>query len=114
MELRPLGDRIIVRPAVTREMSDGGVHIPDTASERPQEGIVLALGPDAVGVKLGEIVVFSKYMGMELKLASDQTVFVLPTEAVIAIRDDVSRETALSRGPGPFSWGLKDLKDGGT
>ena len=75
LAFKPLGNRIIVEPSDDEEqMSVGGIYIPDTAKEKPQEGTVVAVGPGRltddgkripVEVKVGDVVVFSKYGGTE-------------------------------------------------
>jgi chaperonin GroES len=77
MKIRPLQDRIIVKRVEEEEKTKGGIIIPDTAKEKPQEGEVLAVGPGKVTdegkkigmeVKVGDRVLFSKYAGTEVKL----------------------------------------------
>lgn len=77
MNLEPLGDRIVIEHIEQAEnVSAGGVHLPDTAKEKPEEGIVLAIGDGRVldngltlpiKVKIGDRVYFSKYSGSEIK-----------------------------------------------
>jgi chaperonin GroES len=76
MNLKPLDDRILVRPQEAEEMTVSGIVIPDTAKEKPQQGEVLAVGPGRrseqtgaiipMDVKVGDIVVYSKYGGTEI------------------------------------------------
>jgi chaperonin GroES len=75
--LKPLGDRVIVKPKEKEDMTKSGIVLPDTASEKPQEGSVLAVGPGRVldngkrvelDVKTGDKVLFAKYAGTEVKL----------------------------------------------
>jgi chaperonin GroES len=77
MKIRPLQDRIIVKRVEEEEKTKGGIIIPDSAKEKPQEGEVLAVGPGKVSeegkkiameVKVGDRVLFSKYAGTEIKL----------------------------------------------
>jgi chaperonin GroES len=77
INLKPLGDRVLVEPAEEKEMKKGGIIIPDTAKEKPTEGIIRALGTgktDDAGkkvpfeVKVGDRVLVSKYGGTEIKL----------------------------------------------
>src|SRR5436305_2449641 len=79
--LKPLGDRVIVKPKPEDEMSRTGIVLPDTASEKPQEGEVLSVGPGRVlengkrvemEVKAGDTVLFAKYAGTEIKLDGDE------------------------------------------
>jgi len=75
LNVKPIGDRILVEPVEEKEVKKGGIIIPDTAKEKPQEGIVIALGTGKTNengtkipfeVKKGDRVLFSKYGGSEL------------------------------------------------
>ncbi len=77
MKIKPLGDRILVEPLKEAEVKKGGIIIPDTAKERPQEGTVIALGTGKIdddgktvpfNVKKGDTVLMPKYGGTEVKL----------------------------------------------
>jgi len=77
INVRPLGDRVLVQPIEDKEMKKGGIIIPDTAKEKPQEGSVVALGTGKVDdngkkveftVKKGDKVLISKYGGTEIKV----------------------------------------------
>jgi len=77
MEIRPLGDRILVLRIDEEEKTPGGIIIPDTAKEKPQEGKIVAVGPgrvnekgerNALDVKAGDRVLFGKYAGNEIKI----------------------------------------------
>jgi chaperonin GroES len=77
VNLKPLGDRVLVEPAEEKEVKKGGIIIPDTAKEKPQEGIIVALGTGKLDdngkkvpfeVKKGDRVLVSKYGGTEIKL----------------------------------------------
>ena len=77
MKVKPLADRIIVKAAEAEEMTKGGIILPDTAKEKPQEGEVVAVGPGAksedgkiisMDVKVGDIVLFGKWSGTEVKI----------------------------------------------
>ena len=77
MTFRPLGDRVLVKRVEEEEMSRGGIIIPDTAKEKPQEGEVVAVGPGArddsgkiqsLDVKTGDRILFGKWSGAEVKL----------------------------------------------
>ena len=78
--IRPLGDRVLVRPLEEKEVKKGGIIIPDTAKEKPQEGEVVALGTGKIDeqgkkveftVKKGDKVLISKYGGTEVKIGDD-------------------------------------------
>ncbi|MEW5827795.1 MAG: co-chaperone GroES [Chloroflexota bacterium] len=77
LKLKPLGSRVVVEPVEQEETTAGGIVLPETAKEKPQQGIVLAAGPGdrdedgdyiAMDVKVGDKVLFAKYAGTELKL----------------------------------------------
>ena len=77
MKIRPLEDRVVVEPLEAEEKTRGGIVLPDTAKEKPQQGKVLAVGPGrmldsgeraAPAVKKGDIVIFAKYGGAEIEL----------------------------------------------
>jgi len=68
----PLHDRVIVQPAETEQQTKGGIIIPDTAKEKPQQGIVVAAGPgkkdEPVTVKTGDTILYGKYAGTEIQI----------------------------------------------
>jgi chaperonin GroES len=77
MKLKPLGGRVIVEPIEQEEMTAGGIILPETAKEKPQEGKILAAGPGdrdedgkriAMDVKVGDRVLYAKYSGTEVKM----------------------------------------------
>lgn len=81
MKIRPLQDRIIVKRMEEEERTKGGIIIPDTAKEKPQEGEVIAVGPGKVTddgkkipmeVKVGDRVLFGKYAGTEIKIEGEE------------------------------------------
>ena len=83
--LRPLGDRVVLRPTPGEEMTKSGILIPDTVKERPQEGEVLAVGPgktlddgtrEAMDVAVGDKVLYAKYAGTEFKLGGEDLLIV--------------------------------------
>ncbi|MFQ5342919.1 MAG: co-chaperone GroES [Anaerolineae bacterium] len=90
--LRPLGDRIIVKPLEKEEMTAGGIILPETAKEKPQEGTVIAVGPGQVredgnrnpmDVAEGDRVIYAKYAGTEFKI-NDQKLLILSERDVLA------------------------------
>lgn len=97
MNLKPLGDRVVVEHVDQQDKSSGGVFLPDTAKEKPQEGIVRAVGTGRVNddgktlpmsVKVGDRVIYSKYSGSEVKV--DGTEYLIVAEKdVLAIVDKV-------------------------
>ncbi len=93
MKLRPLGDRIVVKPLEKEVKTKSGILIPDTAKEKPQEGEVVAVGKGKLldngqraemEVKVGDKVIFSKYAGTEVKIG-DEKYLILSERDVLAI-----------------------------
>ena len=93
MKIRPLHDRILVERLEEQETKKGGIIIPDTAKEKPQEGKVIAAGNGKVGddgkrialdVKAGDRILFGKYSGSEVKIEDDEYL-ILREEDVLAI-----------------------------
>ena len=71
IKVRPLDDRVVIRPAESEEVTAGGIVLPDSAKEKPQRGKIVAVGPgtkeNPVTVKVGDIVLYGKYSGTELQ-----------------------------------------------
>lgn len=91
--LKPLGDRVVVKPKAKEETTRGGIVLPDTASEKPQQGEVVSVGPGRVldngkrvelDVKAGDTVLFAKYAGTEFKL-DDDDLLILRESDVLAV-----------------------------
>ncbi|MEO8601442.1 MAG: co-chaperone GroES [bacterium] len=84
MAVRPLHDRVIVKRIEEEAKTKGGIIIPDTAKEKPQEGRVVAVGPGkvedgkviALGVKKGDRILFGKYSGTEIKLDGEEHIIM--------------------------------------
>lgn len=96
MNIRPLGDRVVVRPVEREEKTKSGIVLPDTAKEKPQEGIVEAVGNGRildngqripVDVKVGDRVLYAKYAGNEFKI-DDQEYLVLSERDILAVIAD--------------------------
>ena len=93
MKIRPLHDRILVKRLEEQEVRKGGIIIPDSAKEKPQEGKVIAVGTGKVGedgkkipldVKAGDKILFGKYSGSEVKV-EDEEYLILREEDVLGI-----------------------------
>lgn len=92
MKLRPLGDRVIVKPGEGEERTPSGLVIPDTAKEKPQEGEVLAVGPGRweegkyipLDVKVGDKIIYSKYGGTEVKVEGEEYL-ILSERDILAV-----------------------------
>jgi chaperonin GroES len=81
VKLQPLGDRVVVKPIEREEVTKGGIVLPDTVKEKPQEGKVLAAGPGrlsedgkriAMDVTVGDVVLYVKYGGTEVKIDGEE------------------------------------------
>lgn len=91
-DLKPLEDRIVVKPSDGQETTVSGIVIPDTAKEKPQEGSVVAVGPGRfedgqrvpLDVKVGDTVIYSKYGGTEVKVKGEEYL-VLSARDVLAV-----------------------------
>jgi chaperonin GroES len=93
MNLRPLADRVVVEPSEKEEKTASGIILPDTAKEKPQEGEIIAVGPGRrdedgkiipMDVKQGDIVLFAKYAGTEIKI-EDKKFLILKESDILAI-----------------------------
>jgi len=85
VKLQPLADRLVVKPIEREEVTKGGIVLPDTVKEKPQEGEVLAVGPGrlsedgkriAMDVKVGDRVIYAKYGGTEIKIEDEELVIL--------------------------------------
>jgi len=93
-KLQPLGDRVVVRPAAKEEVTKGGIVLPDTVKEKPQEGKIIAVGPGrltdegkriVMDVKVGDTVLYAKYGGTEIK-EDDEELIILRESDILAKR----------------------------
>ena len=84
-KLRPLGDRVVIRPMAREEMTKSGIVLPDTAKEKPQEGSIIAAGPgrlddegkrEAMDVSVGDKVLYAKYAGTEFRVDDEEYLIV--------------------------------------
>jgi chaperonin GroES len=93
VQLKPLADRIVVKPMEAEEVTSGGIVLPDTAKEKPQKGEVVAVGPGKMldngkvvemEVKVGDVIFYSKYGGTEIKINGEEYV-ILRQDDVLAV-----------------------------
>jgi chaperonin GroES len=93
LNLKPLGDRLVVEPVEKEERTASGIILPETAKEKPQEGTVLAVGPGRtdddgkripMDVKVGDVVLYAKYAGTEVKI-DDKKLLILKESDILAI-----------------------------
>ncbi|MGB4504531.1 MAG: co-chaperone GroES [Syntrophaceticus sp.] len=93
--LKPLGDNVLVKPLSNEEKTEGGIYLPDTAKEKPQEGEVIAVGPGrmldngtrvAPEVKVGDKVIYAKYGGTEVKIGEEEYLIMREND-ILAIKE---------------------------
>lgn len=92
MKIKPLHDRVIVKRVSEADMTKGGLYIPESAKETPAEGKVLAVGPGktedgkvvALGVKVNDLILFSKYAGTEVKVDGEE-LLIMREEDILGI-----------------------------
>ena len=98
-KLQPLGDRIIIKPIPKEEVTRGGIVLPDTVKEKPQEGKVIAVGPGkltddgkriVMDIKVGDAVIYAKYGGTEIKEGDDELI-ILRESDILAKRSSVKK-----------------------
>ncbi len=94
LNYRPLGDRVIVEPQSAEQTTKSGIVLPDTAQEKPQSGVVVAVGPGRVtddgkqvpvNVKAGDVVIYGKYGGTELKVEGTSYLIVRESD-ILAVK----------------------------
>ena len=94
MKLQPLADRVVIEPLDAEEKTAGGIFIPDTAKEKPQQGKVISVGKgkildngqvQAPEVKVGDTVLYGKYSGTEIKGKDGSSIFIVKEDEILAI-----------------------------
>ncbi|NLM69155.1 MAG: co-chaperone GroES [Firmicutes bacterium] len=94
MNLKPLGDRVILKVLEAEEKTQSGIFLPDNAKEKPQQGKVLAVGPGKhndkgelipVNVKVGDTVIFAKYAGTEVKYQGEEYLIVKESDLLAVV-----------------------------
>jgi chaperonin GroES len=97
LNLKPLGDRVVVEPIEQDEMTASGLVLPETAKEKPQKGTVVAVGPGArdeggkriaMDVNTGDVVLFAKYAGTEFKVDSKKLLILKESDLLAIIEAD--------------------------
>ena len=91
VKISPLADRVLIKPTPKEDVSKGGIFLPDTAKEKPQEGQIVAVGPGrltedgkriAMEVKAGDKVLYAKYAGTEIKLDGEEYLIVRESDVL--------------------------------
>ena len=94
MKIQPLGDRIVVKPLEAQEKTKGGIVLPDTAKEKPQEGKIVAVGKgktldngsvQSPEVKAGDVVLYGKYSGTEVATKDGDDLLIMREDDILAI-----------------------------
>lgn len=96
LKVRPLGDRIVVKPLEEEQRTKSGIVLPDTAKEKPQRGLVVAVGDDedVIKVKPGDRVLYPRYAGTEVRVGGLDHLVIDATELLAVLRDEVPAATA--------------------
>src|SRR3954470_8847475 len=103
MQFRPLHDRVVVRRIEAEEKTKGGIIIPDTAKEKPQEGKIIAVGPGArdesgklvsLDVKAGDRILFAKWSGTEIKLDGEDYLIMKESDIMGVLTETAARKKA--------------------
>ena len=94
--LQPLGDRVVLKAVEREEMTASGIVLPDTAKEKPQEGMIIAAGPgrilddgkrESMDVKQGDKVLYAKYAGTEFKIEGDELLIVKQSDILAIVEN---------------------------
>ncbi|MCS6909695.1 MAG: co-chaperone GroES [Anaerolineales bacterium] len=97
INLKPLGDRVVVEPIEQEEMTAGGIVLPETAKEKPQRGTIVAAGPGtrdedgdriAMDVKVGDVVLYAKYAGTEFKVDGKKLLILKESDLLAIVEGD--------------------------
>lgn len=94
MKIKPLADRVVVKPLESIEKTKGGIYVPDTAKEKPQEGEIMAVGPGKVSdsgslikpeVKVGDKVLYGKYSGTEVTVEGEEYLIIRESDILATL-----------------------------
>ena len=89
VNIKPLADRVVIEPSSAEAKTAGGIIIPDTAKEKPQRGVVVATGPgkkdEPVTVKEGDVVLYGKYAGTEIKVNGEELVILRESDILAVV-----------------------------
>ncbi len=97
MKLRPLSDRIVVKPIEREAKTASGIILPESAREKPQEGEIIAVGPGArndkgefmpLDIKVGDIVLYAKYAGTEVKLDEEKLLILRESDILAVVEEE--------------------------
>lgn len=89
ISMKPISDRVVVKPAPAEEVTKGGLIIPDTAKEKPQRGEIVAVGPGKDGnlmsVHVGDVVLYGKYAGQEVEVHGEQYLIMREDDILVVL-----------------------------
>ena len=89
LSIKPLADRVVIEPALAEQKTASGIIIPDTAKEKPQKGIVVAVGPgtkdNPMTLKIGDQVIYGKYAGTEIELEGEKYLIMRQSDILAII-----------------------------
>ena len=92
VNFKPINDRVVVKPLPAEEKTKGGIIIPDTAKEKPQQGEVVAVGPGKEGEKLnvnvGDRVLYGKYAGQEMNYNGDEYLIIREDDILVVVNEN--------------------------
>ena len=92
MTIKPINDRVVVKPSEAEETTKGGIIIPDTAKEKPQRGEVVAVGPGKDGnlmtVQVGDVVLYGKYAGQEISYEGNDYLIMREDDILVILNSD--------------------------
>jgi chaperonin GroES len=92
VKLKPISDRVVIKPLPADEKTKGGIIIPDTAKEKTQQGQVIAVGPGKEGkkltVKTGQTVLYGKYAGQELKYDEEEYIIMREDDILVILNEN--------------------------
>ena len=107
VKLEPLGDRVVIKPIEREEVTKGGIIIPDTAKEKPQEGEIVAVGPGKLSedgkrikpdVKVGDRVIYARYAGTEVKVDDEEYIVLRESDILAKKFVPLETDTAAKKG----------------
>lgn len=91
MTMKPINDRVVVKPSPAEEKTAGGIIIPDTAKEKPQRGEIVAVGPGKEGnemtVQVGDVVLYGKYAGQELSYNGEDYLIMREDDILVVLEN---------------------------
>ncbi|MCY0881351.1 MAG: co-chaperone GroES [Firmicutes bacterium] len=88
MQVQPLGDRVLVKLVEEQERTQSGIYIPDTAKDKPQTGVIVAVGDsEDIKLKVGQKVLFAKFAGTEIKIGNDEHLILSADDILATVQE---------------------------